>query len=63
MEEHTDYKEFPRPDGKSVRMVFALYRFEVLFYYFEFKHDENSGWKTMSKGDDGYFSYSQLMTV
>lgn len=58
MEEHTDYKEFERPGGKLVRIVFELYRYEILFHYFEFKHDENSEWKSMSKGEDGYFTYT-----
>ena len=58
MEEHTDYKEFTRPNGKMVRMVFELYRYEILFHYFEYKHDESSDWKPLSKGDDGYFSYT-----
>ena len=29
MEEHTDYVEFDRPDGKKVRIVFELYRYEM----------------------------------
>lgn len=58
MEEHTDYKEFDRPDGKKVRVVFELYKYEILYHYCEFRHDENSEWKSLSKGDDGYFTYS-----
>ena len=53
MEEHTDYVEFDRPDGKKVRIVFELYRYEILFHYCEFRHDENSSWQSLSKGDDG----------
>jgi len=58
MEEHTDYVEFDRPDGKKVRIVFELYRYEILFHYCEFRHDENSSWQSLSKGDDGYFAYT-----
>ncbi len=58
MEEHTDYVEFDRPDGKKVRIVFELYRYEILFHYCEFRHDENSSWQSLSKGDDGYFAYN-----
>ena len=61
MEEHTDYKEFERPDGKMVRVVFELYRYEILFYYFEFKHDANSNWQSLSnKDDNGFFSYKVI---
>ena len=58
MEEHTDFVEFDRPDGKKVRIVFELYRFEVLFHYCEFKHDEKSDWQSISRGEDGYFDYT-----
>ncbi len=58
MEEHTDYIEFDRPEGKKVRIVFELYRYEILFHYCEFRHNENSGWKSLSKGNDGYFAYT-----
>ena len=58
MEEHTDYIEFDRPDGKKVRIVFELYRYEILFHYCEFRHDAHSDWRSLSKGDDGYFVYT-----
>lgn len=57
MEEHTDYVEYERPGGRKVRIVFELYRYEILFHYCEYRHDELSGWKSMNKGDDGYFEY------
>lgn len=60
MDEHTDYIEYERPGGRKVRIVFELYRYEILFHYFEYKHDENSEWKSMTKGDDGYFEYFAL---
>lgn len=58
MEEHTDYIEFERPSDRKVRIVFELYRFEILYHYCEYLHDESSGWKSMKKGDDGYFEYT-----
>lgn len=58
MEEHTDYQEYQRPEGKLVRVVFELYRYEILYHYCEFRHDENSEWLSMSKGDDGYHIYT-----
>ncbi len=60
MEEHTDYIEYERPGDRKVRIVFELYRYEILFHYFEYKHDENTEWKSMTKGDDGYFEYVAL---
>lgn len=58
MEEHTDFVEFERPKDRKVRVVFELYRYEILFHYCEFRHDENGEWKSMKKGDDGYFEYT-----
>lgn len=58
MEDYTDYIEFDRPEGKKVRMVFELYRYEVLYHYYEFRHDKNSGWQSLSKGDEGYYVYT-----
>lgn len=59
MEEHTDFVEFDRPGDRKVRIVFELYRYEILFHYCEYRHDEKSEWKSMKKGDDGYFEYTQ----
>ncbi len=58
MEEYTDNVEFDRPEGKKVRIVFELFRNEVLFHYCEFRHDDNSQWQSIRKDDDGYFSYT-----
>ncbi|NLO72247.1 MAG: hypothetical protein GX102_15155 [Porphyromonadaceae bacterium] len=58
MEEYNDYKEFPRPDGKSVRVVFELFKNEILYHYCEFRHDANSEWISMKRDEDGYHSYT-----
>lgn len=47
MDDHTDFIEFDRHDGIKVRIVFEMYRTEILFYHYEYKHDENSEWKSM----------------
>lgn len=59
MDGFNDYVELERPDGKKVRVVFELCcRNEILYHYFEFKHDENSEWEALKKGEDGYHSYT-----
>ena len=66
MEEHTDFvesielstKEALWPGDRKVRIVFELYRFEILYHYCEFRHDENSDWKSMTRDDEGYFEYT-----
>ncbi len=58
MEEFTDYIEFDRPEGKAVRVVFELYRYEILFHFCEFRHNEKSEWQSMKKADDGYHYYN-----
>lgn len=58
MEEHTDFVEYDRPGDRKVRIVFELYRFEILYHYCEFRHDENSDWKSMTRDDEGYFEYT-----
>lgn len=58
MEEHTDFVEYDRPGEKKVRIVFELYRFEILFHYCEFRHNEKDEWKSMTKDENGYFEYT-----
>lgn len=58
MEEYNDFKEFPRPDGKSVRVVFELFKNEILYHYCEFRHDDKSEWIGMKRGEDGYHTYT-----
>lgn len=58
MEEFTDYIAFDRPEGKEVRVVFELYRYEILYHFCEFRHNDTSEWQSMKKADDGYHYYS-----
>ncbi|MFV0391927.1 MAG: hypothetical protein ACK5KP_08630 [Paludibacteraceae bacterium] len=58
MEEHTDFVEYDRPGEKKVRIVFELYRYEILFHYCEFRQGEKDEWKSMTKDENGYFEYT-----
>lgn len=58
MKEFNDYIVYERPQGREVKIVFEIYRNEILHYYFQFRHNENSEWQKLLKGDEGYFDYT-----
>ncbi len=60
MAEFTDYIVFERPGGKEVRIGFEIYYNEILYHFFEYRHNDQSEWKGLKKGDDGYFTYSVI---
>lgn len=57
MEDHIDYIEFDRINNSKVRIVFEMYRTEILFYHYEYRHDEHSDWKAMEGNNTDVFTY------
>ncbi len=51
-QDFTDYIELVRPEGKKVRVVFEVFQGEVLYYHYEYQHDENSEWKAMERNSN-----------